>query len=72
MYGDELGLTSEDDADYVRPTGITLSSLNHIDDPLSTNDNSSAGIYCTNLNDQVRIYDKISTKILQNVEISVF
>ena len=37
MYGDELGLTSEDDADYVCPTRITLSSLNDISPPLSMN-----------------------------------
>ena len=52
VYGDELGLTSEDDADYVRPNGTTLSSLNDIAAPLSTNSNSS-GFFSTNLKDEV-------------------
>ena len=37
VYGDELGLTSEDDADYICPTRITLSSLNDNSPPLSLN-----------------------------------
>ena len=35
VYGDELGLTSEDDSDYICPTRMTLSSLNDISPPLS-------------------------------------
>ena len=51
VYGDELGLTSEDDPDYVYPNAITFSSLNDITPPQSLTSSTSSKICYTGCTD---------------------
>ena len=53
MYGDELGLTSEDDPEYVNPSRIALSSLNDNTPPLSMYSSSTSRIFYPKTRDEV-------------------